>query len=61
MDRKKHHPQKIYVDEDALEKLQILEISQGISRPKMYGYAIEYAIRNWNNFENYVEVQENNS
>lgn len=28
---------------------------------KMYGYAVEYAIRNWSRFENYVEAQEKNT
>jgi len=60
-DRKQHHPEKIWVSRDALKKLNILRVDHDIPMSKMYGYAVEYAVRNWSRFENYVEAQEKNT
>ena len=56
--RRDRQPDKINMSDESFKKIAVLSASLGIPKYRIYGYAIEFAIRNWKNLENYIRTEE---
>lgn len=57
-ERTMREPDKILVNDTYYDRVGLVAEFYGIYRYQVYGYAIEYALRNFKNFRNYVEAAE---